>query len=67
MDWCERLDPNDLARFLLTQGDDFTRHAVLWDPAMVNLYVTEHEDFLLGFLKRWQYELKGNYDELIPD
>lgn len=65
MDWTKTMTQKDLARFLASKGRELAEDVIYFAPAFVRSFCEEHEDELTAFVKRWQYELEGDYCDLV--
>lgn len=65
MDWTKKMPRKDLVRFLETMYRELAEDVVYFAPAFVKAFCDEHEDQITAFLRRWESELEGEYDDVI--
>ena len=63
MDVLRKLTRRDTIRFLRAQADDLADWLAFFAPRTATRYVEERQDELAAFVRRWQYELEGDYTD----
>ena len=65
MGWINRLTNHDMISFLESLPYELAEYIYYFAPKLTEEFCLDYQDQLLAYLKRWQYELEGEYDDVV--